>query len=118
MFGAWPTTRWMLSTWPRLARMRSNISASMGSSGCSGAPPRREIGREIGLSAMALIQFRHREILPARHVGDIIERLAERPRRIDADARGDAHGPVLAQIDRRIGRTGRRVLDHDHVTLR
>src|SRR5262249_58320064 len=63
----WPTTRWMLRTWPRLARMRWNISARPGSSGSSGAPPRRE----IGVVDTALIQFRHRKILPARHVGDV-----------------------------------------------
>ena len=53
------------------------------------------------LSAISTgIELRHLEILPVRYVGDVVERLAERPRGIDADARRNPHGAVLAEIDR------------------
>src|SRR5262245_13008943 len=64
------------------------------------------------------VELRHVEILPARDVGDVVERLPERARGIDADAGRDPHGAVPAEIDRRVGWPGRRVLDYDHVALR
>src|SRR5215470_18581148 len=65
------------------------------------------------------IEFRHGEIFPPRHIGDFGEGFAERSRRIDADARGRAHGTRdRGIVDRGIGGSGRNPLDDDRVELR
>src|SRR5215510_8588970 len=61
------------------------------------------------------VELWHVEILPAGYVGNVVERLPERARGVDANARRDPHSAVPAEFDRRVGGPGRRVLDHDHV---
>src|SRR5690606_13478869 len=63
----------------------------------------------------AAIEFGYGEILPAGHVGDLGERFAERPCGIDSDGRGDTLGPRAGEVHRRIGRSGRQVVDDDDV---
>src|SRR5690349_21703300 len=70
-------------------------------------------------ASLPLVQLGNRKILPARHVGDLGERLAERARRVDADARGGAQRPRLGWlVDRGIGGPRRNLLDDDRVLLR
>src|SRR5882757_9485176 len=73
----------------------------------------------VDLLSPPFVQLGHREIFPARHVGHLGEWLAERPRRIDADARCGAQRPRLGGIvDRGVGRSGRQLLHDDRVLLR
>src|SRR6266545_1574162 len=72
----------------------------------------------VDLLSPPFVQLGHRELLPARHIGHHREWPAERPRRIDADARCSAQRPRLGGIvDRRVGRSGRQLLHDDRVLL-
>src|SRR4051812_11941497 len=68
------------------------VRTTWNSDGCMATYPTNTTA--IAASAMSIVlsitpscsvQFRHVEVLPARHVGHVVEFLPERPRRIDTD---------------------------------